>query len=426
MSIAALEGVEQHGTPRRSRRAGAVRALLVASGLLLASAPAHADIADDVAACEIADFQRCPALQKAAASRKTDLALLVARLTDAATPAQAKARLAMGLAMLDARDHKDALETAAQQLANAPELADIRAAQARLGDARAVADLVKMLSPQRELRQRLLAAGSLGVLRAKEAAEPLIAALGDAKVPRMQAEAARALTGLADARAEEPLANLAGHPGAFVPARAEALRALGALNSPKARSLALLMAGHPSADLGRAALEVLRAHWAPWAEPAVLASLDLPGHRGAAARIAADRQLSGLGAKLVALVSQGDLSGEELVFVLDAVGKLRPSGASKALLQRLKGAAPLEEKLELLKTFPKVGDLTILAELVPLLGDSDNRIVSNTVYALENLSGQRLGPDVKAWRQYTGLDPALKTAPVRAPLPSATAPKPIP
>lgn len=397
---------------------------LLAAAWLLGPTPARADIADEVVACEVADFQRCPALQKAAASRKSDLAVLVARLTDPATPAQAKARLAMGLAMLDAREHKDALETVAQQLASAPELADLRAAQARLGDPRAVPDLLKMLAPAQELRQRLLAAGSLGVLRAKEAAEPLIAALADAKLPRLQAEAARALANLADPRAEEPLANLAGQPGAFVPARTEALRALSALNSPKTRSLALLLAGHPSVELGRAALDALRAHWAPWAEPAVLAALDLPGHRGAAARIAADRQLSGLGGKLVDLVGQGDLSSEELVFVLDAVGKLRPSGASKVLLGRLKGAANQDEKVELLKTFPKLGDLTILAELVPLLGDADNRIVSNAVYALENLSGQRLGPDLKAWRQYTGLEP--KPAAPRAPLPSATAPKPGP
>lgn len=421
MAKSTLEGAGRGRSARSRVGLWAAPALLAA--LLGSVGAAHADIADDVAACEVADFQRCAPLQRAAASRKTDVAVLVARLGDPATPAQAKARLAMALAMLDARDHKDALHAAATQLAGAPELADVRAAQARLGDARATPDLIAMLAPQRDLRQRLLAAGSLGVLRAKEAAEPLIAALGDAKVPRMQAEAARALTNIADPRAEEPLANLAGQPGAFVPARAEALRALSALNSPKARSLALLLAGHPSADLGRAALEVLRTHWAPWAEPAVSASLDLPGQRGAAARIAADRQLSGLGAKLVALIAQGDLSGEELVFVLDAVGKLRPAGASKVLLARLKGEAPRDEKIELLKTFPKLGDLTILAELVPLLGDADNRIVANTVYALENLSGQRLGPDLKAWRQYTGLEPAPKTAAPRAPLPSATAPK---
>ncbi len=395
-------------------RRGRTTGLALAAGWLLAglgtgwATDVHADLGDEVAACEFADFQRCAALQTAAASRKAEIPALAAKLTAAATPAAAKAKLALGLAMLDAREHKDALDAAAKQLAGAAELADVRAAQARLGDPRAIPDLLQLVAAGQPLRNRLLAAGGLGVLHAKEGAELLIQALGDAKVPRMQAEGAKALALIGDPRAELPLANLAGTAGAFVPARTEALQALARLSAPRARTLALLLVAHPSAELGRAAVEVLRAHWVPWAEPAVLAALDLPGRRGAAARVAADRLLAAMGPKLLTLVANAGLEADELVFVLDAIGKLKPAGASQVLLQRLKSDAAVEEKIELLKTFPRIGDLTILAELVPYLSDAENRIVANTVYALENLSGQHLGPDVKAWRRYTGLDPAAK------------------
>lgn len=387
---------------------------------------ARADLGDEVAACESADFQRCPALQTAAASRKAEIPALAAKLVAEATPPAARAKLALGLAMLDAREHKDALEAAAKQLKGMPELADVRAAQARLGDPRATPDLLQLVANGQPLRGRLLAAGALGVLHAKEAAEPLIEALGDPKVPRMQAESAAALAAIGDARAEVPLANLAGAPGAFVPARTEALRALSRLSPARARTLALLLVAHPSAELGRTAVDVLRTHWVPWAEPAVLAALDLPGRRGSAARVAADRQLSALGAKLLAMVPGGDLAPDELVFVLDAVGKLKPAGSSQVLLKRLQGEAPVDEKIELLKTFPKLGDLTILADLVPFLGDAENRIVANAVYALENLSGQHLGPDIKAWRRFTGLDPMPKDSKASKTVsPPRTAPVPV-
>lgn len=409
---------------RGGNRALAMGAIWLSSAIVTAwTTDARADLSDEIAACESADFQRCPALQTAAAARKPEIAAVATKLTMEATPPQAKARLAMGLAMLDAREHKDALDIAAKQLKGLPELADVRAAQARLGDPRATPDLLLLVAGGQPLRGRLLAAGALGVLHAKEAAPALIEALADTKVPRMQAESAAALAAIGDARAELPLANLAGAPGAFVPARTEALRALARLSAARARTLALLLVAHPSAELGKAAVEVLRANWAPWAEPAVLAALDLPGRRGGAARVAADRQLSALGPKLLAMVPVGDLSADELVFVLDGIGKLKPVGASQVLLKRLQGPASVDEKIELLKTFPRLGDLTLLADLVPFLGDSENRIVANTVYALENLSGQHLGPDVKAWRRYTGLDPAAKeskdTKPAHPPRPAA-------
>lgn len=429
----ALSSSPPHGGPMNTlaevRRGNGTTSAWTAAWLLALAgvgwaSDARADLGDEVAACEVADFQRCAALQTAAASRKAEIPAIAAKLTADATPAVAKARLALGLAMLDAREHKDALDTAAKQLTGAPELADVRAAQARLGDPRATADLLALVAAGQPLRSRLLAAGALGVLHAKEGADPLILALTDPKVPRMQAEAAKALAAIGDPRAELPLANLAGAPAAFVPARTEALRALLRLSPARARTLALLLVSHPSAEMGRAAIEVLRAHWQSWAEPAVLAALDLPGRRGEAARVAADRQLAGMGPKLLTLLPNGDLAPDELVFVLDAIGKLKTAGASQVLLKRLKSDAAVDEKIELLKTFPKLGDLTILAELVPYLGDAENRIVANTVYALENLTGQHLGPDIKAWRRYSGLDPALKVGkepkhPAVAPAPAA-------
>lgn len=376
--------------------------LATAVAAMLSAGIASADPVADVLACKSVTLQDCPALQQAAASRKDVLPQLAQRLQDAQTAAAERLQLATALAVLDSRDHNDALEAAAQLLKGQPEQLGVRHAQARLGDMRAAADLRAALQSN-DLRQRLLAAGALGMLRDKDARPLLLKALASGQPQRLQAEAARALGGLADPAAEEALLDLVGRPGVYPPARAAALRSLAKQGSRRATAWAVLLADHPLSDTGRAALEVLRAQWQPWARPAVKAALEQPGRRGEAARLASEQKLTELGPRLLELIREGSLEPSERFYVLDALAQLKPQGAPQVLVARL-ALAQKDERLELLKCLPRLGDRTVVPELVPLLGDADNQVVSHAVYALENLTGQRLGPDVKAWRKYSGLE----------------------
>lgn len=368
----------------------------------LVAVPARADLGDDIAACEPLEFSSCVALQKAAASRKPEIALLAKKLAATETPAAVIAKLALALALLDGREHTDALQAAAQRLAGKPEVADVRAAQARLGDPRATPVLLELAKPGNAPHAQLLAVGSLGLLRAHEALPVLLQLVVDDAQPQVQAEAARALASIADKAAAPVLLAVAGRPEAFVPARAEALHALARVGSTAAASLAVLLADHPSAALARAALDVLGAVWQPWMTPAVVAAAAMPGLRAEAARLAGAQGVAEVTPLLVQAVVSGSAQPDEIAALLEAIGVLKPTGVAAALVGRLSQAGKAE-KILILHALPKLGDRTVVPDLVVFLQDADNQIVSNTVYALENITGRNLGPDVAAWRKFAGL-----------------------
>jgi len=378
--------------------------VLILSLAVAAALPARtatADLADEVAACPTVVFADCPALQQAAASRGPEIAHLAKKIAAADTSAPARAKLALALALLDARAHVDALDAAARQLGSAPEAADVRAAQARLGDARAAAPLIEYLKRD-DLHARLLAAGGLGLLRAKAAVQPLVHLLGE-PTPQVQAEAARALGSIGDPAAEPALLSLAGQPKVALPARAAALAALGDLGSVRGAALAALLADHPTRIVATAALELLRRQWKPWMTPAAVAAVQVPGLRGACARLALEHGVAALAPHLMQVLRKGESEPDEIGVVLLAVARFKPAGAAAAMVERLK-AAPKAERIELFRALPKVEDRTVVPDLVPWLQDADNQVVAHAVYALENLTGRHLGPDVAAWRAYAGLD----------------------
>ncbi len=385
----------------RPRNGGLQWVLVFAALAALAARPAAADLADEVATCPTVVFADCLALQQAAAARAPEVANLAKKVAAPDTAAAARVKLALALALLDARTHVDALDAAARQLGSAPEAVDVRAAQARLGDGRAAAPLVESLKSA-DVHAKLLAAGGLGLLRARSAVEPLVKQLGDPS-PQVQAEAARALGSIGDVAAEPALLALAGQPKLALPARAAALAALGDLGSTRGAALAVLLADHPTRMVALAALDLLRRQWKAWMTPAALAAVQLPGLRGACARLALEHGVAALAPQLMQVLRTGESDPEEIGVVLLAVARFRPAGAAAAMIERLK-AAPKSEKIELFRAIPKVEDRTVVPDLVPWLQNADNQIVANAVYALENLTGRHLGPDVAAWRAYAGLD----------------------
>lgn len=368
-----------------------------------AAGPAQpADPTVDVLACEAIDFAACPALLKVAAARKPALATLATALRDPGATSAQRVKAAQALAVLDARDHLDAFESAAAALATDPVLIDVRAAQARLGDARAAAPL-RVLLASGDLRAKVLAAGSLGLLRDKAAVSTLTALLSDDLAPRLQAAAAHALGLIGDATATDALLAMAGRPKLYPPARAQALAALMALDAAGAVVLAAQLVDHPSRDVGRAALQVLAAAPTQWTEPAVLFALDTPGLRGEAAKVLTSMRLKAAGPLVLATAVRDDVTATERLWLLAALAELKPQGAGAVLVKRLKVAPPAEQ-VQILRALPDLGDRTVVPDLVPLLRSPDTTVVSNVVYALENLTGKNIGADEKAWRVHAGLD----------------------
>lgn len=397
-----MQSPQRAGSTRSSKARWLIAGSLLAAAGLAQAAPAS--LADQIGECRNIDVAACPALQVAAASRAGAIAELAKVLANPATAPAHKAKLAQALATLDARDHLDALEQAATGLGDSPERTDVRAAQARLGDARAAADLEKALD-SKDLRTRLLGVAGLGLLRDKASA-PALSKLLSADTPgRLQAEAARALGALGDKTAVPALLDLVGGPSTYPPTRAEALRALAQLGATQAHVFSAMLADHSSREVANAAMTELSGDWQPWTAPAVLVALDTPGRRGVAARMAAERMGAEAGPKLMAAVKAGDSDPEERVYVLDALAQVKPLGAAGVFVARL-AVAPRDEQIELFQALPKLGDRTVVPDLVPYLGNADNGIVSHAVYALENLTNQRLGPDLAAWRKYAGLDGA--------------------
>ncbi len=384
------------------------RYFLLAGALALASvlaAPAaQADTLTDVLACERIDFDSCAALLQAEAEKTKLEQGLVAVLVDASQPAARRVKVAQVLAAIDVRSASEVLISSAQTLQGKPERVDLLQAAARLGNAKVAPQLLDIVEHDGDVRACTLAAGALGILHEKKAVAALIRLVGRDDAPRLQAEAAHALGMLGDPQAIAPLLALASRPQVYVPARVQAVDALAALHSAQAVVLATQLVDAPTRDIGRAALRVLQAVPTAWTEPAVRFALETPGLRGEAARAVQAMQLSGCGALLLQAMAAPDLDVQERPWVLHAIGKLQTPGAGPALLKQLQVATAEPEKILLLHAMPEVGDKTVVPELVLILQTAQKPLNNHIIFALENLTGQRLGPDVVAWRKLAGLD----------------------
>jgi HEAT repeat protein len=360
----------------------------------------QAPTARQILACASVDFA-CPALLQAAAARTEPCKQLAQMLGDPAIPNADKAKAALALSLLDARDQLDALHAAASGLQGQPEQADLLAAQARMGDVRAAGGLMALVGKTTDQRARLLAVGGLGLLHHKPAAAVLAELLKRDDEPRVQAEAARALGLLGESGVAAPLLAMAARPRVYPPSRVHALGALASLKVSAAVPLAVMLVDTADRDVGRAALQVLTAMPAPWVEPIVLFALEVPGLRGQAARAAVAIDCKACGARVASAVHNGDHEPGERAFALQALGQLKPQGAAAAVLARV-AKAGADEQVQLLHALPIIEDKTVVPTLVELLASTKPELVSHVVFALENLTGQHLGPDVAAWRKYAG------------------------
>lgn len=395
-----------------------------AVGVLL-PAVAIAGVAEDVIACKDLNLQACPALSAAAASRKGGVAALGQAVQDARRPGAERAKLAMALALLDAREQVPVLEVAAKTLQGDPAEVDLYAALARLGSSAAEAPLLQLLQDSKDLRVRSVAAAALGQLRAAAARPALLAAIGPDQPPRLQQAAAQALGRIANAADEAALLDLAGRPKLFPPARASALEALAAMGSSQAVALATLLIDSPHRDIGRAALLVLQRAGDPkcveWQVAAVAVALDTPGLRAEAARTASLRPHPDLQAELLrALVADG-LDDGEFRALVSAVVERKPLGAASGLVQHLRRLAT-ERQAIALQALAELKEPAVAKDLIPWLTASDAQVAGFALYALKTLTGKDFGRDQSAWRRELGLDPPAAAPEIVPAKPGAVAP----
>lgn len=383
---------------------------------LLVPGLAQAGVADDVLACKDLNVQACPALSAAAASRKDGVAAIAQAVQDARRPGADRGKLAMALALLDAREQVPILEVAAKTLDGDPAQVEFYAAMARLGSEAAGPPLIALLKESTDLRTRSVAAASLGQLRAAEARPALLAALAPDQPPRLQQVAVQALGRIGNAADEAVLLDFVGRPKAYAPARAAAMDALATMGSSRAAVLATMLLDFPHREVGRAALRVLQkagdTKTTEWLVPAIAVGLDTPGLRTEAARATALRAHPDLQAELLrALVSDG-LEDDEFRALVTAVVERKPLGSASGLVQHLRKLPPPRQAVAL-QGLAELKEPSVAKDLLPWLSNPDAQVAGFALYALKALTGKDHGSDTAAWRRELGLD-----APLAAPSPA--------
>ncbi|MFZ4578872.1 MAG: HEAT repeat domain-containing protein [Myxococcota bacterium] len=391
-----------------------LRNLLLLAVAVVLPATARADFAARLAECPQLELATCPALVQAAAAKVEAVRDLVAVLERPSAPTVDRARAAVALGLLDAREQADLLYETAESLQGDPLRADVLLALARLGDRRAVRPLLDVLGGLNPTARKVAAQG-LAMLQSPLAVPSLVRALRDGD-PEVAAAAARALGRHGSQAGEPELIALAARPSAPVGVRVAAMDALAAQGALRAAGLATWLVAAPERDLGRAALRLLAAVPVKWAEPAVQFALRKTGLRGEAALAAAALGMKGAAAGLVAAAVATDLQDDEQVGVLQALVAGKPVGAAPALAKRLP-SAPSTQQARILRALADLGDPTVVREVVPFTESADPTLANDAVFALENLTGRKLGRDARAWRVLAGLPPLPPVAAPAAPAP---------
>jgi HEAT repeat protein len=378
---------------------------------LLISSTSLAGPVEDILRCTTIDRSVCAALESALQqSDKSASSLTTWLRANRNGDAIQVERAGIALSILGGKNHGPLLvEVANARKSNNDLHVQLLAAAARVEENSAVGPLIDALG-MTSVRNRIIAVGALGLLHEKSAVAKLVNTLADSKQPRLQAAAAQALGMIGDESAIPALLNLAGAKSVYVPARVKALDALTELKSSRAVITASMLIDHPTREIGRAALRLLVEKPAPFLEPVIAFALQTPMLRGQAARATITAKLTRLGPALIAAAIDPSLDPSERSWVLQAIGAMSPPGASPALLKHFVSADKAYQ-IEILKTLPDIGDRTVIPILIGHLPHSDHEVDNYVVYALENLSGKRLGNDIEAWREHAGLSRPASTPP---------------
>ncbi|MEY3015186.1 MAG: hypothetical protein RIT45_3921 [Pseudomonadota bacterium] len=376
---------------------------------LLGPGQAAASAGLDSLDCPTIDQTTCPALARALERPDVTVAELGAWLAHAPADGIKLRRAAAVLGIIGGDTARGHLEQAAKRHAAGAFAVDLQAAAARAGSTSARDGLVQS-ARSGDTRIRLVALSTLASLRHPEAAALARAAL-DATDARLAATAARALGKVGTG--EDGARLLALVRGADTPAsvRRAALWAMARLKDTSGMLEATQLVTHPAASVANAALELLAVAPPVWSSPAIRWALEQPALQQAAALPAAamkDETVSGVALR-AAVVPGVPLARYRAL--IDAAASAPVAGAAARLLDH---AETLDEagKVATLRTVARMNDRSVVPRLVESLVSARSQVANFTVYALEALTGERLGGDLQAWRAWLrGSKPARPDAP---------------
>lgn len=364
----------------------------------------------ELLSCGSLERDKCPPMDSARANKDATLAgRAIAWLKDNKSVRGVSVnKLARVVGELGSSSDCALLVTAATSRSDLESRVDLLMAGARLLCTAVAEPLIAILKgdvkegDKPEQRNQVLAAGGLGIVGSKTAAPALIIALSS-EWPRLQAAAAQALGMVGGESAIAPLMRIAGKGDVYAPTRTQALIALARLKAVDALPLATALVNAAAQKIGRAALAVIAASPVHWTVPVIAHGLRTPGLRAAAARAAIANPHKDLAPIALDAELADGLTPEEREGVLAAIGVLRPAGSANKLMARIE-KADRRELIALMKTLPMLGDRTIVPKLVRYLPHAEPEVAKFVVYALENVTGKRLGLDVPGWYRYAGLD----------------------
>jgi HEAT repeat protein len=257
--------------------------------------------------------------------------------------------------------------------------------------------LAEMINRE-EPGDRVIGANTIGLLQLDKSAKALEAGL-DSKEPRVLYSVVAAMGRVPDKDVVPTLSRIA---DSFVvpwTVRARAVTALGKHEAREAIPSLLVSATHPEAELAKAAIEVLGQLKAGYTAPLVASQLNQPELAGAAAIALVRMGAAPVAIPIVESLELEGMSGHTREQVLWALSELKDETVVSALGKQLVGSDSVAA-VSVIQTLGRIGHPSALVQLVPLLEHESEDVRAMSLWSLEKITGEKLGPERAAWEAW--------------------------
>lgn len=249
---------------------------------------------------------------------------------------------------------------------------------------------------------KITAVVSLGRTRSPGALEPLLSCL-DHFHPKVKSAAARSLGQVGDSRATEPLTVMLADPVHRTPVRLAVVEALGLLGDTSAVPMLLLALGDGAQKVRVEAIQSLGRLKDPRSIPALSLLLR---EENLALPIARALMIMGHAEAVPALIRAirtPALSREVREGCFTALGSLGSKSTVSALTPFLAGE-DLEVARWAASSLGRIGHRGAAVELLDAMGRDDPALLDMAAWALQQISGKKLGQDPVVWKKWVYSD----------------------
>jgi HEAT repeat protein len=249
---------------------------------------------------------------------------------------------------------------------------------------------------------KITAVVSLGRTRSPGALEPLLSCL-DHFHPKVKSAAARSLGQVGDSRATEPLTVMLADPVHRTPVRLAVVEALGLLGDTSAVPMLLLALGDGAQKVRVEAIQSLGRLKDPRSIPALSLLLR---EENLALPIARALMIMGHAEAIPALIRAirtPALSREVREACFTAIGSLGSKSTVSALTPFLAGE-DLEVARWAASSLGRIGHRGAAVELLDAMGRDDPALLDMAAWALQQISGKKLGQDPVVWKKWVYSD----------------------